>query len=109
MARWRRICALDELPAGARRVVELNDWEEALVLNLDGRLYAISNICPHEGAALQRGRVEGTVLYCPLHRWGFDLTTGAYLDDASICARRYEVRVCNQTLFLGCPEARAAE
>lgn len=100
MSRRRRICAVHELPPGARRTVEINAYEEALVLNIHGRLYAISNICPHEGAALERGAIEGTVLYCPLHRWGFDLVTGAYLEDARICARCYTVKRQDSDLFL---------
>lgn len=100
MSERLHICAVHELPPGARRVVEINAYEEALVLNLGGMIYAISNICPHEGAALQRGSVEGTVLYCPLHRWGFELTTGGYIDNATICARLYAVEACDNHLYL---------
>ena len=98
-----RVCAVHELEPGARRVVEIDDSEEALVLNLAGTVYAISNICPHEGAALQRGNIEGTVLYCPLHRWGFDMSTGAYVDDATICTRIYTIEQRDNDLFLGLP------
>jgi nitrite reductase (NADH) small subunit len=100
MAERLYVCAVHELPPGSRRVVEINRYEEALVLNLKGTIYAISNICPHEGAALQRGTVEGTVLYCPLHRWGFELTTGASIDYTDICARLYPVEICDDHLYL---------
>lgn len=100
MSERRRVCALHELPPGSRRVVEINRYEEALVLNLDGALYAISNICPHEGAALQRGLVVDKVLYCPLHRWGFELTTGAYIGNTAICARLYPVEICDHQVYL---------
>jgi 3-phenylpropionate/trans-cinnamate dioxygenase ferredoxin component len=98
-----RICAAHELTPGSRRVIDLNDDDEALVLNVDGRLYGLSNICPHQGAALARGPVEGVVLYCPLHRWGFTLTTGACIDDASICVRTYRVEIHNGDVLLHLP------
>ena len=98
-----RICAAHELTPGSRRVVELNDYEEALVLNVDGRLYALSNTCPHEGAALARGPVEGTTLYCPLHRWGFLLSTGAFIDDARVGVRTYRVEIQNGAVYLHLP------
>jgi 3-ketosteroid 9alpha-monooxygenase subunit A len=30
--------------------------------------------CPHLGAHLGDGRVEGEVIYCPFHQWAFDVT-----------------------------------
>jgi nitrite reductase/ring-hydroxylating ferredoxin subunit len=98
-----RVCATHELPSGARRVIEINDYEEVLVLNVEGRVYAISNICPHQGAALARGVVEGEVLYCPLHRWGFTLTTGTCLADVSIRVRLYTIESKNGDLLLHLP------
>ena len=74
-----------------RRVVEIDLYEEVLVLNIAGTVYAISNICAHEGAALQRGRVEGEVLYCPLHQWGFALSSGVCTHDPMLRARMYRV------------------
>lgn len=94
------ICAVRELEPGARRVVEITFCEEALVLNLDGTICAVSNICAHQGASLERGYVEGNVLYCPLHRWGFDLCTGAYVEDASIGLPTYRVEKHRDDLFL---------
>jgi nitrite reductase/ring-hydroxylating ferredoxin subunit len=97
------VCAVHELTPGTRRVVEINDYEEALVLNVDGVVYALSNICPHAGAALQRGQVEGAVLYCPLHRWGFTLTTGACIEDCTIGLRTYITVQKDGHLFLCLP------
>jgi nitrite reductase/ring-hydroxylating ferredoxin subunit len=94
------ICAAEELAPGTRRVVEIDAYEEILVLNVAGTVYAISNVCPHEGAALQRGQVEGTVLYCPLHRWGFELSSGRCVDDATLCGRTYRVETKDAQLFL---------
>ena len=78
-----RICALNELAPGSRRVVEINAVEEALVVHHNGHIFAISNICPHEGAALQHGLIEDNIIYCPLHQWGFDLSTGVYIEAIS--------------------------
>ena len=98
-----RVCATDELPSGARRVVEINDDEEVLVLNVDGSIHALSNICPHQGAALERGPVAGNILYCPLHHWGFALTTGIYVDDTTICLRKYPTETKHGDLLLYLP------
>jgi nitrite reductase/ring-hydroxylating ferredoxin subunit len=94
------ISTLKDFGPGSRRVIEINAYEEILVLNLEGKIYAIDNICPHAGAALQRGTIEGTVLDCPLHRWGFDLSTGICTQDPTLCARTYTVAMDTDHLFL---------
>jgi nitrite reductase/ring-hydroxylating ferredoxin subunit len=78
-------------------------YEEVLVLNVDGTIYALSNICPHAGAALQRGPVTGGVLYCPLHRWGFSLASGQSLDEPTLWGRTYPVETYDGYLFLCLP------
>jgi nitrite reductase (NADH) small subunit len=85
-------------------VVILSRTDEALVLNVSGRFYALSNICPHAGAAFERGHVTGGALYCPLHGWGFDLDSGASLDDPTLCAWTYPVEIHDEELFLRLPE-----
>jgi len=62
MSTFLRVCKAQELTPGARRVVELNASEEVLVVNVAGTIYALSNICPHAGAALQRGTITDQVL-----------------------------------------------
>jgi nitrite reductase/ring-hydroxylating ferredoxin subunit len=43
----------------------------------DGRVFVLSRFCPHEGADLGLGYVEGSILYCPWHNLPIDLETGA--------------------------------
>jgi nitrite reductase/ring-hydroxylating ferredoxin subunit len=63
------------ISAGTGCAVELNGREFA-VFNVDGAFYAIHGRCPHRGGPLGAGYVEGAVVYCPLHGWGFDVKTG---------------------------------
>ncbi len=94
------ICTAEELAPGQRRIVDIGDYDEVLVLNIDGKVYAINNVCPHAGAALERGAVVDGVLFCPLHQWGFCLATGQSIDDADLCARTYPVITRGERLYL---------
>ena len=51
---------------------------EALILlsNVEGTIYATSRTCPHAGAALNYGFLEGSEVMCPLHGAMFDVITG---------------------------------
>jgi nitrite reductase (NADH) small subunit len=87
------------------------------VFNVDGRVYAVRNVCPHKQAPLARGTVggtmlpsrpgeldyglEGKVLKCPWHGWEFDLETGECLFGVS--GRRvktYPVEVRDGQIFV---------
>jgi 3-phenylpropionate/trans-cinnamate dioxygenase ferredoxin subunit len=84
------VCPADELPPGARKMIEVNGRSVG-VFNVDGTLYAIRNSCPHQGAPLCDGTVGGTMLpsdpqtyvyaeepllRCPWHGWQINLATG---------------------------------
>lgn len=103
MSRRIDICAAGDFVPGQRRVVDIGDYDEVLVLNLDGEFYAINNVCPHAGAALERGMVKDGVLFCPLHHWGFHLNTGQSIDEDVLCARTYRVISCGERLYLLLP------
>ena len=47
-----------------------------LVCRARGRLYAIEDRCPHAGASLEGGRLDGHVLECPLHGGRLDVRDG---------------------------------
>jgi nitrite reductase/ring-hydroxylating ferredoxin subunit len=47
--------------------------------NLGGRLWAASDLCPHAGASLCEGQLEGEVVTCPRHGSQFRVTDGARL------------------------------
>ncbi|MDQ3945278.1 MAG: Rieske 2Fe-2S domain-containing protein [Actinomycetota bacterium] len=46
------------------------------VYHLRGQLHAVEDRCPHAGATLSEGEVEGCVLTCPRHGSQFDVSDG---------------------------------
>jgi nitrite reductase/ring-hydroxylating ferredoxin subunit len=47
------------------------------VYRVEGSLVACEDVCPHQGAALSRGGLDGRTITCPRHGSQFDVTTGA--------------------------------
>ncbi len=78
MSDWVDVAAVDELPAGAYRVVDVDDALIA-VFNLDGSYYAIEDVCTHDGGTLTGGEIKGDCIVCPRHRAKFSIKTGAVL------------------------------
>ena len=64
-----------EFKDGMMKAVMVKD-KEILLARVKDKYYAVINRCPHFGGNLSRGRLEGTVVTCPLHGSQFDLTDG---------------------------------
>jgi len=75
---FTKAASLAELPDGKARQVTVNGKTIGLY-NVGGTVYAIADTCPHRGAPLWEGELDGTELTCPWHGARFDLTTGAHL------------------------------
>lgn len=88
MTTWTPVCALAELPPGSHRVVDV-DGVAAAVFNLDGELFAIEDVCTHDGGTLTGGPVQGDCIICPRHGARFSIRTGAALS-----APAYEPTAC---------------
>ena len=65
-----------ELPPGEMKLVEVGD-ERKVLINVDGDLYAISDVCTHRECPLSEGSLEGAVLECGCHGSQFNVGTGA--------------------------------
>lgn len=77
-AAWIEVGAEGDVPPGAHRVFEV-DGRFVAVYNIGGELYAIEDLCTHDGNPLADGPVEGHEVICPRHGARFCLRTGAAL------------------------------
>ena len=75
-----KIAQLCDIPPGGRIVVAVDDVEIA-VFNVDNeQLYAVEDICSHDGGPLSEGALlEGVQVECPRHGARFDIRTGRAL------------------------------
>ena len=69
------IAKVSETPAGTISVHEVGDLRIALC-NVNGRFYAIDDVCTHDGAPLDQGVLQGELVECPRHGAKFDVTDG---------------------------------
>jgi nitrite reductase (NADH) small subunit len=70
-----KVAEITDLNPGETKTVVAGDRELALV-NVEGKFYAIDNICPHRGGPMGEGVVEGHLCICPWHGWRFDVRDG---------------------------------
>ena len=72
---WVAVCSATEVAVDGLRAYSVGAWEVALG-RIDGRLVAVSNLCPHAGGPLAIGAVENSSVSCPWHGARFDLSSG---------------------------------
>ena len=78
MSDWVSVARADELAPGQWKSVDV-DGAQVAVFNLDGRYYAIEDVCTHDGGQLTGGSIEGSEIVCPRHGARFCIKTGAAL------------------------------
>ena len=99
MARWIRAAHLDECPPGALLEVVVGDRIVALA-NVEGHLFALDGICPHQGGSLGKGHLEGCFLKCPWHGWRFNVRNGKHESTSSVVQDRFPLTVKEGTILI---------
>jgi nitrite reductase/ring-hydroxylating ferredoxin subunit len=74
---WTKVLASDALGVGERQVVKVND-RNVLLINNNGQIYAVDNLCPHLKLPMKKGKItaDGSMIVCPWHKSAFNLCTG---------------------------------
>jgi len=73
---FTKICQIKDLKENSGKRFFIGDIDTA-VFKLNNEIFALSNICPHQHAALLfDGFIEDEFIACPAHGWQFSLRTG---------------------------------
>jgi len=93
-----------QIPDGhAVRVVV--DGVEVLICNAGGNIYAVEDVCTHDGGPLGEGDLDGYEIICPRHGARFDVRTGAVLAFPAITpVESYPVRVEGEDVYVALDE-----
>jgi nitrite reductase/ring-hydroxylating ferredoxin subunit len=73
---FRAVATSADVREGQLLGVEV-DGQPIVLGRIDGIAYAVDGLCPHQGALLAEGDLDGPVLTCPLHNGAVDMRTGA--------------------------------
>ena len=91
---FQKVANKDDLKEGAMLKVEVNGKQIVLSM-VEEKVYAIDEICTHEGGPLDEGELNGYDLKCPWHYAVFDVRNGK-VSDATVWATNlnsYTVKV----------------
>ena len=96
----RPLARLSDIPLDRGLSVAHGEGRIAL-FRIGDCVHAIADSCPHSGASLANGRLEGVYVRCPAHGLQFDVRTGCMKGNEGFGAPSLALRVDGDEVFLG--------
>jgi 3-phenylpropionate/trans-cinnamate dioxygenase ferredoxin subunit len=78
MSDFVRVAKLDALGDPGRELVEIED-RIVVLLRVGGEVFALDDVCTHDGGPLSEGALEDHTIACPRHGAKFDVRDGRAL------------------------------
>ena len=76
MSRYIKIATTAQIREGRSLLVSI-EGDEVVLIQVEGQLYGIRNICAHQHIPkLHEGVINGHEVTCPMHGWKYDIRTG---------------------------------
>ena len=108
MSEFKKVGVASQFREGRGRTVRVGDRTLAVFRRGD-RFFAMDDECPHMGASLAMGRLEGNHVECEWHHWRFDLSTGRNAYKEWACVAVHEVRVQGEDVLVRIVEPPSVE
>ena len=110
------VCQLNDVADGTIKAIQI-DGRELMLVRKGRQIFALRDVCPHQGAKLSTGVLSGAavaeqigqyrfvkcgkIVRCPWHNWEFDATDGTCLHDPHhIRVATYGVEVEDDQVFV---------
>jgi nitrite reductase/ring-hydroxylating ferredoxin subunit len=86
----------------ASQMVAVNvNGEKVCLSNVNGKYYAIGNVCTHMGGPLGEGKLEEYIVQCPWHGSRFDIRSGEVVRPPAMRPEStYEIKVENNNILI---------
>ena len=84
------VAKVSDVPSGKMKSVKVNG-KDVLIVNVDGKYYAIGGKCTHRGGDLSKGALSGKIITCPKHKAMFEVTTGKVISGPKIPLSRPKI------------------
>jgi len=102
---FQKIAKLEDLWSGEMASLDVNG-ERILLINIDDRIYAYADACPHQKSPLSEGKLTEKILRCARHHWEFDVCSGSGVNPQNTCLRMFPIRVDGEDILIDTDAAR---
>ena len=101
MGKCVKVAKTSEINNREIKAIELGGNSIAMV-RVDGNVYAIDAVCPHQGGPLAEGGLEegAARVTCPWHGWQFDMTNGRCLTGPDVEQKQFKVKIEGEDILI---------
>ena len=99
MEGYVRVVSRKDIAEGCGKSIRV-DGKDVAIFNIDGQYYAMDDICPHMGAPLGEGTLDGENVICPWHGWTFNVKTGKFTTNPDAGVDSYNLKVEGDDIFV---------
>lgn len=95
------VAKVSDIQPGTMIGIEI-EGKKILVANIEGQFYAMRSTCNHMRGQLDKGKLEGNIVTCPLHGSKWDVKSGKLVQFSRPLPPEpvYKVDVLGDQLFL---------
>jgi toluene monooxygenase system ferredoxin subunit len=87
---FQKVASVEDLWSGEMMGLEVKG-QRVLLVNLDGKIYAYADACPHQKSRLSEGGLSENILRCATHHWEFDVSSGSGVNPQNTCLKAFAV------------------
>lgn len=99
MARTLTLMPLADIPTDRGRHCKV-EGQDLAVFRVGDEVYAIADSCPHQGASLANGKLQGYLVSCPAHGLKFDVRTGCSTVSGALRNSPHPLRIVDRQVVL---------
>lgn len=97
---WIKVCGALDIPDGCARVVAPEGGERIAVFRRGAEVFALSNVCRHQGGPLGEGRIVDGCVVCPWHGFQYRPEDGRSPPPFTEKVSTYRTRIIDGTVFV---------
>jgi toluene monooxygenase system ferredoxin subunit len=105
---FQRVAKTEDLWSGEMMGLEVNG-ERVLLVNVDNRIYAYADICPHQKSRLSEGTLTEKTLRCASHHWEFDVCSGSGVNPRNACLKLFSIRIDGEDILVDTDDVRSLD
>src|ERR1700746_3422940 len=103
---FQKVAKIADLWSGEMMGLEVNGGR-VLLVNIDNRIYAYADICPHQKRRLSEGTLAAYILRCAGTPWEFDVCSGSGVNPQNACLKMFPITVDGEDILVDTDDVRS--
>jgi nitrite reductase/ring-hydroxylating ferredoxin subunit len=99
-SQWTHVASVSDIQQGEAKAIRVGEGRSIALFNVDGRIFATDNQCPHMGYPLTRGAVRHGILTCDWHGRSFDLEGGGCFNQECDDLQTFPVEIRQDEIWI---------